>query len=155
MSEVVLQSIVDQLKIFEKNQEELKFKIEAIQEFAKNFKDITEQMSLTQNLVKNIPQQISITAGDITSLKESITKLNTILKEPVPQKIKHIHYTSKPLLGCIVLVIIIIGLCVWIGRLYDRQTEYSANHVRGMFSHLKDSLQLKKVQPPRYPKKPK
>lgn len=155
MSEVVLQSIVDQLKIFEKNHKELKFKIEAIQDFAKDFKDTMEQMGLTQNLVKNIPQQISITAGDITSLKESITKLNTILNEPVPQKIKYIHYTSKPLLGSIVLVIIIISLCIWIGRLYDRQNEFSVPHVRGMFSHLKDSLQLKTVQPSRYPKKPK
>ena len=63
--------------------------------------------------------------SDIVSLKETITKLKIELKEPLKQKVKHIHYTSKPLLTCIVLVMIIVGLCVWISKLYDKQNEIS------------------------------
>ena len=123
MSEILLQTIVEKLETLEKSQQELKSKIDAVPEYSKEFKDLQERLRMTQMDIKSMPQQISIPLSDIVSLKETITKLKIELKEPLTQKVKHIHYTSKPLLACIVLVMIIVGLCVWISKLYDRQNE--------------------------------
>lgn len=114
MSEILLQAIVEKLEAFEKSQE-LKSKIED----GKELKEMQERLRMIHIDIKSISRQIFIPAGDIVALKETIAEFNIHLQETSRQQVKHIHYASKSLLACIVLVFIIVGLCIWIGKIYD------------------------------------
>ena len=152
MSEILLQTIIEKLETLEKTQQELKSKIEAVPEYTKEFKDLQERLRMTQMDLKSVPQQISIPVSDIVSLKETITKLRIELKQPLQQKVKHIHYTSKPLLACIVLVMIIVGLCIWISKLYDRPIEISQSKsvpaLRSNVNFAEEKIKANNIQQP-------
>jgi hypothetical protein len=118
MSYLLLQTIIEKLEALEKTHQELKSKIDTAPHYSKEFKEMHERLRRTQMDIKGIPLQISITASDIVLIKETITKLNIRLKEPLTEQVRHIHYISKPLLVCILLMIIV-GLCIWIGKTYN------------------------------------
>ncbi len=69
--------------------------------------------------IQSIPETISIRGDEIRAQRITMAKLTEQLKRPLHQREKHLHYLRKPMLFCIFLVISIVGLCVWIGQLYE------------------------------------
>ena len=69
--------------------------------------------------IANIPSQISVPADEIRQLRNEISELKSQLQKPLIQKVKNLHYLSKPFLACIAMTAIIIGLCIWLGNEMD------------------------------------
>jgi hypothetical protein len=119
MNEIVFDTMVEKLEKIHDSIRALTTKIEATPDYGGECNQMQELQRMIQTDIKSIPEQIFIPINEITTLKQEASKLNAQLKEPLHQKIKHLHHLGKPLLACIVLVMIILGLGQWLSREMD------------------------------------
>ncbi|GAC1416501.1 MAG: hypothetical protein NVS1B13_00380 [Flavisolibacter sp.] len=119
MNEILLQTIIDKLESLEKSNIELSGKGNAVNDYSPELENINELIKKIHSEIHNIPSQIYFPSDEIYAHRIAMKALTEQLRQPVQQRERHIHYLSKPILACIVLVAIIIGLSVWVGQLYE------------------------------------
>jgi len=137
MSDILLQAIIEKLDQQDKSIQSLAAKIGAMPDHKKDFEAMQEQLATTKTEIKKIPEQISIPLNEITGLKGEAIKLRAQLKEPLMEKVKHVHYASKPLLLSIVLVMVIVGQSVWTWKMYEaRDEDVIENQKRSIYQSM-------------------
>src|ERR1700676_298241 len=117
MEDILLQTIIDKLEALEKTTGELNKTLRSVTNYNPAFKEVSEKIRMVQMEVRGIPEQISIPGKEIEAQRISMDGLITQLKQPPEQKVKHVHYLDTPLLLCIAMTSIIIGLSFWINIL--------------------------------------
>jgi hypothetical protein len=120
MEDILLQAIIDKLETLDKTTEKLTEVVNCIPNYSASFTDLKEKIRTVQMEVRGIPEQISIPGKEIIANTLAMDDMLTQLKRPLNQKIKHIHYLDAPLLLCIAMTTIVIGLSFWINILYDK-----------------------------------
>jgi chromosome segregation ATPase len=114
MSEELLEAIIEKLENLERRIHALEEKIDSVTNYSEDFRSIRGDMREIRMEVKSIPSQISIPEDEIKEARLTMSSLKNQLKKPLQQKIKTIHYLSKPLLLSIGLMILIVGLITWL-----------------------------------------
>ncbi|HXB43439.1 MAG TPA: hypothetical protein VNV85_05250 [Puia sp.] len=142
MNEIVFETLVEQLEKINKSIQALTTRIEAIPDYGEGYNQMQEQQRMIQTQIKSISEEISIPVNEITELKQEVLKLIAQLKEPLLQKVMHIHYLSKPLLASIVLVMIILGLGVWLSSEMDVVSTMKENDIKYRMLNLSSDNNL-------------
>jgi hypothetical protein len=119
MNDILLKTIIEKLEALEKTIAEVKEKVDRVTDYSPAFKDMGEKIREMQMEIRSIPEKISLPGEEMKAQRITMAGLTAQLKQPLQQREKHVHYLSKPLLSCIFLVMLIVGLCVWIGQLYE------------------------------------
>ena len=119
MNDILIKTFIEKLEALEKTCTELKEKVDRVTDYSPAFKDLGEKIRMMQLEIRSIPEKISIPGDEIKAQRMTMAGLIAQLKQPLQQREKHVHHLSKPLLFCIFLVMLIVGLCVWIGQLYE------------------------------------
>jgi hypothetical protein len=130
MNEILLQTMIDKMDQMTKILQVLKEKIDSIPDHSEDFKKLQGGQQETMMEVKSMPSQISIPVNDIIELKDEAIKLKSQLKEPLVQKVKHVYHLSKPVLGSILLVIIILWLMLWLWHEMDAVSRMKENDIK-------------------------
>jgi hypothetical protein len=119
MNDILIKTFIEKLEALEKSSIEAKEKVDRVTDYSPAFKDLGEKIREMQLEIRSIPEKISIPGDEIKAQRITMAGLTAQLKQPLLQREKHVHYLSKPLLSCIFLVMLIVGLSVWIGQLYE------------------------------------
>jgi hypothetical protein len=119
MEDILLQAIVDKLEALDKTTEKLSKMVDGVTNYSPSFKEVNEKIRMVHMEVRGIPEQISFPEKEIYSQRMATDSLLAQLKQPLNPKVKHIHYLDTPMLLCIAMTIIILGLSFWINILYD------------------------------------
>jgi len=130
MSEILLQTMIDKIDQMNKMLQVLKEKIDSITDYSEDFKKLQGSQRETMMEVKSIPSQILIPVNDIVELKGEAIKLNEQLKEPLMQKVKHVHHLGKPVLGSIAFVSIILWLILRLWHEMDAVSRMKENDIK-------------------------
>jgi hypothetical protein len=160
MSEELLEVIIEKLENLEKRIHALEEKIDSVTNHSEDFRAIRRDMREIRMEIKSIPSQISIPVDEIKETTVTMSALKDQLKQPLIQKIKTIHYLSKPLFLSVGLMILVVGLITWLVLEKNRESVMEINDIKyrgvrlwanGEFLHAVDSLFL--VDPDRFRKK--
>lgn len=118
MNEVLLETMIEKLEVLVQSNKELLAKIEGLQGSGKELTGLYVQLGDIWIEMKSLHRQISVSSMEI---KERLGNLGRLLEDlqGSRQKVRHIHYLHTPMICCFVLVVVVMGLLVWVGQLYD------------------------------------
>jgi hypothetical protein len=114
MNEEILVAFVEKFDQFDKRIQVLEKKIDSIPNLSEEFGSVRGDLREMKMEVKSLPSQLSIPESSINILNENVLKAIELFKKPPAQKVKNIHYLSKPLIFIFIPVGIIIWLCLWL-----------------------------------------
>lgn len=110
MSQVLLETLVGAVDTIEKRTKAMQEQINGLPDHSENLSNLDDRLSATETEVKNLPGNILMPLPEIKALTDELQKHRQILAIPMKQEVRHEHHPSKPVLICIVLSLVIVGL---------------------------------------------
>src|ERR1700722_9715598 len=98
--------------------------------FSEDIKDLRGDLREIKMEVKSIPLHLSIPVNSINTLNGNVLGAIELLKKPTVQKVKNIHYVSRPLIFIFIPVGIIIALCFWLNNEMDIISRMKENDLK-------------------------
>lgn len=110
MSQVLLETLVGAVDALEKKTKAMQEQINGLPDHSENLCNLDGRLSATEAEVKNLPGNILMPLPEIKALTDELQKHRQTLAVPMKQEVRHEHHLSKPVLICIVLSLVIVGL---------------------------------------------
>jgi hypothetical protein len=118
MNEVLLETMIEKLEVLVQSNKEMLTKIEGLPGPSKDLTGFYAQLADIRKEMKYIHGQISESGKGIQKRQDNLARFLEDLQSS-QQKVRHIHYLDKAMACCLLLVVVVVGLCVWVGQLYE------------------------------------
>jgi hypothetical protein len=110
MSEILLESLVGAVDALEKKTKEIQEQVKGLPNHSESLKGIDSRLSAAENDIKELPGKIFMPLPEILALTHEIHSHSRLLSTPIKQEVRHEHHLSKPIVVCIILSLVVIGL---------------------------------------------
>ena len=110
MSEILIESLVGAVDALEKKTKEIQDKVNGLPDHTDLHKNINSRLDEAENEIKDLPSKIFMPLPEILGLTHELQIHSRLLKAPMKQEVRHEHHLSKPIVVCIVLSLVVIGL---------------------------------------------
>ena len=110
MSEILLESLVGAVDALEKKAKEMQDQVKGLPDHSESIKGIDRRLDAAENDIKELPSKIFMPLPEILALTHELQNHSQRLSNPIKQQIRHEHHLSKPIVVCIVLSLVVIGL---------------------------------------------
>jgi len=135
MSEILLESLVGAVDALEKKAKEIQDHVKGLPDHGESIKGIDSRLGAAENDIKNLPGKIFMPLPEILALTHELQNHSRLLNTPMKQEVRHEHHLSKPIVVCIVLFLVVIGLLFLEYYTWFRADQYKENDIK--FRYLK------------------
>jgi len=110
MSEILFDSLVRSVESLEKKTDKIQDQVNGLPDHSEFHKNVADRLGAAENDIKELPAKIFMPLPEILGLTHELQKHSQLLSTPMKQEIRHEHHLSKPVVVCIILSLVVIGL---------------------------------------------
>lgn len=110
MSQVLLETLVGAVEALKKNTKAMQEQINSLPDHTDNLNNLDGRLRATEAEVESLPGKILMPLPEIKALTNELHKHRQVLAMPLKQEVRHEHHLNKPILICVVLSLVVIGL---------------------------------------------
>jgi hypothetical protein len=133
MNEILLQTLIDKMTAFQKQQQEQNEMIKALPDYSPAIEQVNDRMDRIQTEIKTIPGRISLPEEEIINLTKTLSAHTLQLQQPLKSEIRHHHHLTRPLWACFVLAALSLTLIAFLVQARDRIAENKASDIKYRF----------------------
>jgi hypothetical protein len=110
MSDILYDTLVGAVDNLEKKTDKIQEKVNGLPDPSELLKAIDTRLGAAEKDIKEMPAKIFMPLPEIKALTETLQYHSRLLKTPLKQEIRHEHHITKPIIACISLSLVVIGL---------------------------------------------
>ena len=110
MSEILFDSLVRSVESLEKKTDKIQDQVNGLPDHTQFHKNVADRLAAAENDIKELPGKVFMPLPEILGLTHELQKHSRLLSIPKKQEIRHEHHLSKPVVVCIILSLVVIGL---------------------------------------------
>jgi hypothetical protein len=110
MSEILLDSLVRSVETLEKKTDKIQDQVNGLPDHSEFHKNMADRLGAAENDIKELPGKIFMPLPEILGLTHELQVHSRLLSTPLKQEVRHEHHITKPIIVCIVLSLVVIGL---------------------------------------------
>jgi hypothetical protein len=110
MSEILLDSLVRSVESLEKKTDKIQDQVNGLPDHSEFHKNVADRLGAAENDIKELPRKVFMPLPEILGLTRALQSHSKLLNTPVKQEVRHEHHLSKPVVVCIILSLVVIGL---------------------------------------------
>ncbi len=145
MSEILLESLVGAVDALEKKTKEIQDQVKGLPDHAESIKGIDSRLGAAENGIKELPGKIFMPLPEIIALTHELQNHSRLLSTPMKQEVRHEHHLSKPIVACIVLSLVVIGLLLLEYYTWFQADQHKENDFKYRFLKVFQDSQAQKT----------
>jgi hypothetical protein len=144
MNEVFLETLIELVSNNEKTIQETKGLIKELPDHREILAQIGTRMDNIEKEVQEVPSRVSIPVAEILILQQLLQDHCRQLAIPLKKEVRHEHHMSKPLLGYVIAILVILGLILLEYHTWNRAGQHEENDIKYRYLKVsKDGSQQK------------
>jgi hypothetical protein len=136
MNDVLLDTIVNKLKIMDDSIKEVKNHMLQVPDYSEQLKTVNTNLDKVMNGVTNLPQQLKFPTIAIHTLSQQLEVNNDLLMRPPQQEIRHHHHINAGVVVSGVLLMLLFVACMWLYNTYSRLQDYEVGDIKYRYLKL-------------------
>lgn len=110
MSEILMESLVGSVEALEKKTDKIQEQVNGLPDHSEAMKNTNSRLEAAEKEIKDLPGKIFMPLPEILGLTDALQHHSRLLSIPLKQEVRHEHHITKPIIVCIALSLVIIGL---------------------------------------------
>jgi hypothetical protein len=110
MSDILYDTLVGSVETLEKKTDKIQEQVNGLPDHSEPIKAIDTRLEAAEKDIKEMPGKIFMPLPQILALTETLQYHSQLLKTPLKQDVRHEHHITKPIIVCIVLSLVVVGL---------------------------------------------
>jgi hypothetical protein len=133
MSEILFDSLVRSVESLEKKTDKIQDQVNGLPDHSEFHKTVADRLGAAEYEIKELPGKIFMPLPEILGLTHELQRHSRLLNTPMKQEIRHEHHLSKPVLVCLVLALVVIGLLFLEYYTWFQSDQHKENDIKYRF----------------------